>query len=437
MHMDSLLQIVGEWIEEATLPKLIPRKIDPVNPERLRDILAIVGPRRAGKTFLMYQLIRALLETGRWTRKDILFVDWEDYRLKGFRIEEVDSLFVAFNQLAGQYPTFLFFDEVQYLPEWSRVLRTLHNRGRYRIIISGSNSKLLEREVATELRGRYTDFLLLPFGFPEFLQFRQIPFTPAVLHTSARGRILRAFDEYLRDGGFPEVLTRETTTERRKLLQTYYNTIFYRDILERFNIKAKAILDGMMTYVVNTPSELFSISSFEKQLRSRSIPGSKRTIANYLRYLEDAFFVIANEKFSYSSRQRLMNPKRVYLADTGFLMLGTPFSENRGQILENAVAIELFRRGHEMFYFKGRHECDFVLKEGTRPREAIQVCWELRPQNEKREIQGLMEAMATLKLHKGTILAYAQEEMRKVGGQTISIYPVWKWLLGQGGAGKS
>jgi predicted AAA+ superfamily ATPase len=433
MAIDSLLQIVGEWIEETTLPKLIQRTIDPVKIERLRDILAIVGPRRAGKTFLMYQLIKSLLETGRWTKKDILFVDFEDYRLKGFRTEEMDSLFVAFNQLTGQYPKFLFFDEVQYLPDWSRVLRTLHNRGRYHIIISGSNSKLLEREVATELRGRYTDLLLFPFSFQEFLQFRQIPFTPALLQTSARGRILRAFDEYLRDGGFPEVLTRESTTEKRRLLQTYYNTIFYRDILERFNIKAKVILDGMMTYVVNTPSELFSISSFEKQLQSKSIPGSKRTISNYLRYLEDAFFVIANEKFSYSPRQRLMNPKKVYLSDTGFLMLGTPFSENRGQFLENAVAIELFRRGHEMFYFKGKQECDFILKEGTRPREAIQVCWELRPQNEKREIQGLTEAMTVLKLQKGTILTYTQEETRKVSGQTISIYPVWKWLLNQGG----
>ena len=431
MPMAALLQIVGEWIEETALPKLVPRTIEPINPERLRDILAIVGPRRSGKTFLMYQLISSLLETGRWTKKDILFVDFEDYRMKGFRTEEVDSLFVAFNQLAGRYPTFLFFDEVQYLPDWSRVLRTLHNRGRYRIIISGSNSKLLEREVATELRGRYKDFLLLPFCFREFLNFHQIAYTPALLHTSARGRILRAFDEYIKDGGFPEVLACETAMEKRRLLQTYYNTIFYRDILERFNIKAKAILDGMMNYVVNTPSELFSISSFEKQLQSKEIPGSKRTIANYLRYLQDAFFVIANEKFSYSPRHRLMNPKKVYLSDTGFLMLSTPFSENRGKILENVVAVELFRREQEMFYFKGRHECDFILKGGTRSHEAIQVCWELRPQNEKREFQGLMEAMAHLKLRKGIVLTYAQEETKKINGKTVSIYPVWKWLLGE------
>jgi uncharacterized protein len=429
MRSDSFLQIVGEWIEEATLPALTPRTIGPIHPEQLRDILAIVGPRRAGKTFLMFQLIGTLLDTGRWTKKDILFIDFEDYRLKGFRTEDVDSLFVAFNQMTGRSPTFLFFDEVHYLPDWSRVLRTLHNRRQYRIVISGSNSRLLAREVATELRGRYTDLLLLPFSFPEFLRFRQVPATPALLHTSARGRVLRAFDEYARDGGFPEALTRNTPAEKRKLLQTYYDTIFYRDILERFNIKAKAILDGMMTYVVNTPSELFSISSFEKQLRSRSIPGSKRTIANYLRYLEEAFFVITNEKFSYSPRQRLMNPKKVYLSDTGFLMLGTPFSENRGQVLENCVAIELFRRGKEMFYFKGRHECDFILKEGTRPGEAIQVCWELRPQNEKRELQGLMEALVTLKLQNGTLLTYSQEETKKINGLTISISPVWKWLL--------
>jgi len=233
----------------------------------------------------------------------------------------------------------------------------------------------------------------------------------------------------LKEGGFPEVLIREATTEKRKLLQTYYNTIFYRDILERFNIKAKNILDGMMTYVVNTPSELFSISAFEKQLRSKQIPGSKRTIANYLRYLQEAFFVIANEKFSYSPRHRLMNPKKVYLTDTGFLMLATPFSENRGKVLENLVAIEFFRREQEMFYFKGRHECDFIVKEGTQPREAIQVCWELQPQNEKRELQGLLEAMITLKLRKGRVLTYAQEETRKIEGRTVSVSPVWKWLL--------
>jgi hypothetical protein len=109
MPIDPLLQIVAEWIEEATLPKLIPRSIAPVNLERLRDILAIVGPRRAGKTFLMYQLIGSLLQTGRWAKQDILFVDFEDYRLKGFRAEDIDTLFVAFNQLAGRYPTFLFF----------------------------------------------------------------------------------------------------------------------------------------------------------------------------------------------------------------------------------------------------------------------------------------------------------------------------------------
>jgi len=377
----------------------------------------------------MYQLMGSVLQTHRWTKQDILFVDVDDYGLKGFRTEHVEPLFVAFNQLAGRYPTFLFFDEVQYLPDWNRVLRTLHNRGRFHIVISGSNSKLLKGEVATELRGRYTDVLLLPFSFQEFLAFRRITYTPALLHTAARGRILRAFDDYLKEGGFPEVLIREATTEKRKLLQTYYNTIFYRDILERFNIKAKNILDGMMTYVVNTPSELFSISAFEKQLRSKQIPGSKRTIANYLRYLQEAFFVIANEKFSYSPRHRLMNPKKVYLTDTGFLMLATSFSENRGKVLENIAAIEFFRREQEMFYFKGRHECDFIVKEGTQPREAIQVCWELQPQNEKRELQGLMEAMITLKLRKGRVLTYAQEETRKIEGRTVSVSPVWKWLL--------
>ncbi|HDL85996.1 MAG TPA: ATP-binding protein, partial [Candidatus Acetothermia bacterium] len=154
MDRELLLSIVAEWLEETTIPPLIPRQEIQINPEGLKRILAIVGPRRAGKTYFMYQLIQSLLDTGRWTKQDILFLDFEDYRLTGFSPSEVEELFAVFQQLTGQYPQFLFFDEVQRLPNWSRVLRTLHNQHRFRIIISGSNSQLLGREVATELRGR-------------------------------------------------------------------------------------------------------------------------------------------------------------------------------------------------------------------------------------------------------------------------------------------
>lgn len=431
MNRDNLLSIIAEWLEEWEIPPLTPRDQAVAEPQGLKRILAVVGPRRAGKTYFMYQLIQSLLEGGSCSKKDILFLDFEDYRLGEFTGDSVDELFAAFYQLAGQYPRYLFFDEVQNLPDWNRVLRTLHNRRRFIIIVSGSNSRLMGREVATELRGRYEDILMLPFSFREYLLYRGVSQTPVSLHTAARGDIMAAFDDYVGQGGFPEVIMARNDGERRRLLQNYYNTIFYRDILDRYNIRARYVLDALMGEFIETYSGVFSITRFEKHLKGNGLPGSKRTIANYLHYLREAFFIIANDKFSFSARRRIMNPKKVYLTDIGFAALGRPFAENRGRILENLVAIELFRRGTEIYYFKERYECDFVTKQGARPTQAIQVCWELTERNEKRELAGLMEASRSLHLPSSVILTYAQEEKREIDGLKVSVIPVWKWLLGE------
>jgi predicted AAA+ superfamily ATPase len=398
--------------------------------ERASEIIAVAGPRRAGKTCYMYQLIQDLMGQGNWNREDILFVDFEDYRLTDFTAADTDALLTAFQQVAGKAPTFLFLDEIQRLPGWSRVLRTLHNQNRYRIVVTGNNAGLLEREIATELRGRCRNILMMPFSFPEFLRFHGIPDDELILLTPARGRVLKAFEQYLEEGGFPEVVKKETVLEKRELLQTYYRTIFYRDILERYNVKAKTVLEAVMRYSLNTFSDLFSISMFEKELKRHHLPGSKQTISNYLRYMQEAFFVIAHDKFSYSPRQRIMNPKRIYLMDTGFSLLSTDFSENRGKLLENAVAVEMFRRRAECFYYKGRRECDFVVKKGTKPEVAIQVCWELTPKNETRELRGLREAMNAFAIKEGFILTNGEERDLTFEGARIQIMPVWKWLRG-------
>ncbi len=426
---DVLIRVVSEWLEEWEAPSLIPRKSYGIKPENLNQILAVVGPRRAGKTYFMYQLIKSLIQSKKYSKKDILFIDFEDFRLSGLNGNNIDELFTVFYQLTNRYPRFLFFDEVQNLSDWSRVLRTLHNRRRFKIIISGSNSTLLGNEIATELRGRYQDILMFPFSFGEYIRYKGVSFTPTKFHTAARGGILSAFTTYLRYGGFPEVVTAGSDIERNKLLKSYYKTIFYRDIIERYNIKARYILDALMNEFLETYSGTFSISKFEKHLKANSLAGSKRTIANYFHYLQEAFFIITNDKFSYSPRSRAMNPKKVYLTDTGFTALGQPFSGNRGSILENVVAIELFRREKDLYYFKGKSECDFIIKNGTRPTHALQVCWELTERNRKREISGLIEACSTFGLSSGVILTYDQQQEEEIKGVKISILPVWNWLL--------
>ena len=429
LKRDILLEVIAEWLEEWQVPPLVPRDNYGARIENLRRILAIVGPRRAGKTFFMYQLIQSLLDGKKYTKKDILFIDFEDFRLNGFKSENIDELFSVFYQLTDRYPRFIFFDEVQNLPNWSRVLRTLHNRRRFKIVVSGSNSKLLSREVATELRGRYEDILMSPFSFLEYLKYQGVSFKRTTLYTAARGKILAAFDRYMRHGGFPEVVMAHNDVERRRLLQNYFKSIFYRDVLERYSIKARYVLDALMNEFLEVYSSIFSITKFERSLKVNGLPGSKRTIANYLHYLKEAFFIIVNEKFSFSPRRRIMNPKKIYLTDVGFATLGRPFVENRGRILENVVATELFRRDFETYYFKNKNECDFIVKRGTKPRCAIQVCWEITEKNRKREFSGLLEACKSLDLESGVIMTYNQDQQLKENGIKINVLPVWKWLL--------
>ena len=184
-----------------------------------------------------------------------------------------------------------------------------------------------------------------------------------------------------------------------------------------------------MQYCLDTFGTLFSVSAFANLLKSNDMPISKKTVSNYLQYLRDDFYVITNEKFDFSPRKRLMNPKKIYLLDVGFATLATVFSENRGRFLANIVAIELFRRKEEMFYYMNRYECDFVVKRGFKPDHGIQVCWEIDIHNRNRELKGLCEAMKNLKLKKGFILTYQQEGEERLNDQSFETLPVWKWLL--------
>lgn len=432
MRSDILPGIIAEWLTDPDLPALTPREAAAPGPEEAGRILAVVGPRRAGKTFFLYQRMADLLRAGGAARDEILFVDFEDYRLRDFRPEDMERLLAAFHQATGKPPRYLFFDEVHRMPHWSRVLRTLHNRRRYAITVTGSNAELLGSSIAAELRGRYADRLILPFSFREFLRHRGVRWTRPALDTPTGGLVVRVFDEYLRFGGFPELAGVAGDAAKRRLLQTYYDTVFYRDVLDRYGIRARHLLDLLMRDVLEGFSSRFSISAFAARLRVHGQSGSKRSIADYLRRLEEAFFLVASEKFDFSPRKRMMNPRKIYLMDTGFSLLGGAFSENRGRLLENVVALELFRHRRRFLHFRGKNECDFIVQEGNRPAEAWQVCWELSPANEKREIGGLLEARRDLGISRGGLLTYGQEETRRVGRAAVRVQPVWKWLLSAG-----
>jgi hypothetical protein len=333
--------------------------------------------------------------------------------------------------VGGQAPGYLFLDEVQVVRDWSRMLRTLHNRGKHRIVVTGSNSRLLAREVATELRGRYESVLMLPFSYPEFLEFRKVGLTPSRARTpGGTAEATRLFRDWLAQGGYPEVCARNSDLERRRVLQAYFETVIYRDVLDRHRIRARGLLDDLLAWLLEAYATTFSIGAFERRFKGSGRPASKATIASYLRMLEEAFFILRARRFGFSPGRRLFNPTKTYLVDTGFAGLGGAVSENRGRLLENAVAVELFRRGFELFYHVDRHECDFVVRQGPRVAAAVQVCWELNPGNEDREVRGLAEALKDSRAPKGCILTFDQEGERRIGSRRIPVVPAWRWMAG-------
>jgi predicted AAA+ superfamily ATPase len=425
MRVEVFKRIISEW-QERPLPEVMPREIE-VKPTKER-ITAIVGPRRAGKTYLMFYIIKNLVE--KVGKEKIIFIDFEDNRLVGLKNEELDEIFVAHRELTGKEPEYLFFDEIQNIKYWSKFIRRLHNLNKYSIVVSGSSSKLLTGEIATELRGRYRSVLVLPFTFTEFLKAKGFSYTKMTAYTEKKGGILRHFNNYLSYGGFPEVVKAKTEEEMRELARTYYDTIFYRDILERYKIKNKEIIEMLMAYITDNNASIFSISSFEKIMKERGVRISKKTVSQYLRYLEESFFVFSLEKFSYSPKTRMINPKKVYIVDNVFhTFLSTTLSPNKGKLLEALVARELKRRGYNLGYFKEKNECNFIVSDGKKIVAAVQVTYEINERNKKRELNGLAEALEKLKIKNGLVLTYDQKENLLFKNKRIKVLPVWEFLM--------
>lgn len=425
MYRDVFKRIITEWLERP-LPELVKRSVELRTDQE--NINAVIGPRRVGKTSLMFYTIKELLKKSR--KEEILFIDFEDNRLAGISSAGLDELFVAHREVTGIEPKYLFFDEVQEAPRWSKFVRRIHNTGKYCLIISGSSSKLLSKEIATELRGRYRSTLLLPFSFKEFLKLKNFEYNNTIEFSEKKGLLLSLLEEYLANGGFPLVAKKTDASDKRDLVRTYYETIFYKDIVERYKVDNIDILEALMNHVLDNNSSLFSVSSFGKILKEKGVRASKKTVSLYLKYLEDAFFVFSTQKFSYSSKVRSLNPKKIYLSDNSFQsFLSTNFNPDKGKLLEAVVMQELKRREAQAYYFREKKECDFVIKNG-REMEAIQITYELTADNKEREIGGLLEAMNKIGTEKGTILTLDQRQELNVEGKKIKVLPAWKWLLG-------
>ncbi|MCK5137784.1 MAG: ATP-binding protein [Bacteroidales bacterium] len=380
------------------------------------EILVITGVRRCGKSTLLQQIRNKLKE------KDY-YLNFDDDRLIQFTVDDFQDLFEVFIELFGKQQTF-YFDEIQNIKGWERFVRRLYDYGN-KVFITGSNATILSRELGTHLTGRYISFELYPFSFKEFLAFKDITIKDSEIYsTESRAEIIKHFHQYTASGGFPLYIRNQNI----QYLKSLYESILYRDIMVRNNLTNEREILELVYYLASNVSKLSSFNSLAKIVGI----SNASTIKNYLTFFQNSYLIFHVNKFDYSLKKQIQNPKKIYFIDLALVnRLGFSFSDNRGRTLENLVFLELKRRGKNIYYHRQKTECDFIIKELNKINQAIQVSASLYEKNTyDRELKGLKETMEYYKLDSGLIITENEEDSIEFSGKQITIKPAWKWLLG-------
>lgn len=417
MYKDRLKEILLDQKEVfSKKTNLIDRDIDLEKYIQTQQVVIISGIRRCGKSSLLY----LMKERMKLDDRDYCYFNFDDERITAdsFLLENLFNLHI---EIYGREPV-LFFDEIQNVPSWEKFINRIYEKG-LKVFVTGSNARLLSSEISTSLTGRNKVLELFPFSFREFIRFLGNSYNPVHLSPKQKGLVMKDFNHYFSLGGFPLVI-KENDLE---LINAYFQDILYRDIVSRYRLSQIKEIKEIGLYFVSNVGKLFSYSTLQSVTGVKSLS----SISDYLGYYEQSYLFFFLKKFDYSIKKQIMNPKKVYSIDQGFIhRLGFNFSENRGRILENIVLIELLRQGKEVYYHAGKYECDFLIKDGLKIVEAIQVVYSLNTTNFNREYNGLKEAMNTYGLKQGLILVNDMEVSSKMEAhEEVKTEYVWKWML--------
>jgi len=423
-------QLIVEF-QSRKLPKIIDRNIEiPLNTNK---IISVIGVRRSGKTFILFQTIKRLVNEQEIPIERIIYINFEDERLE-IQKEDLNQLIEAYKELYPDIPlnkVFFFFDEIQNIEGWEKFIRRVYDNYTKNIFITGSNSKLLSSEIATSLRGRNISITVYPLTFKEFLKFKNFKVEKLDIYsTEKRAKIKKFFTEYMEFGGFPEIVFLEEKNLKIKVLQEYFEVMLYRDIIERYQIKNPLVLKYFIKRVIENVGKPLSINNIYNELKSQGYKTGKDSLYNYLEILETVFFSILVKKYTKSVLKSELSQKKVYLIDNGFLnALSFSFKEKKGILLENLLVKEFKASNKEIFYFKEKKECDFVIVENKNILH-IQVSFSLADKKTKeREVKGLVETLKYFSLKEGIIITFDEKDELEVENYKIKIIPAFKYLL--------
>jgi len=408
--LNTIIQAHKRERDLALRRTFVPRQMSTALSKALSSPLVkvITGPRRAGKSTLAFQTLSG---------KNFAYLNFEDDALKSNVTS--DDLIEAMEDVYGK-ADYVFFDEIQNYPQWESFINKLHRRD-HNLVITGSNSRLLSRELGSAMTGRHLPFELLPFSYQEFLAN---PNNDEIDEG-------KNFHRYLMWGGFPEVVL--GSAEPRGYLRTLFDSVVLRDIVARHHIRSSTAIHDLLNLLINNATSRFSARSLERSLGSLSIA----TVQKFITYFREAYLVHDLQPYFFKPRLRIKADRKIYAYDNGLISAVTQSAtSNDSRLLENLVFIELVRRGFkpnlDLFYYQTRSgtEVDFLVREGSKNIQLIQVAQNLSAfKTRERELRSLHQASEELKVAKLTIITMETEETIKEDGRIIRVVPCQKWQM--------
>lgn len=384
-----------------------------------------VGVRRSGKSFLLFQKIRQMLNAGhQW--EDMLYLDFEDTRLEGFSSEDFNLILECHQEMYGKRPM-LFLDEIQNIDGWQKFARNLADK-KYSVFITGSNAKMLSREIMSELGGRYLPTEVYPFSFKEYLSYLNVPFDEqALTATASKAQFMKAYREYFTWGGLPESINLPV---KRSYLSSVFQKIYLGDIIQRNGVSNPKLLQLMIKKMAESVMQPISYNRMSKILSSVSGKISVPTVSNYIGFSEDAWLLLRlrNIASAFAEKESVC---KYYFIDNGMLSLQLLGGETI--LLENIVALSMFRKyGHDvdnerLFFYNANVEVDFYVPEDEL---AVQVSYSIKDQNTfDREVGALTKLPNVHPCRRRVIITFDEENLLRDKHGNIEVVPCWKWML--------
>lgn len=429
---NKIREVLGEFYADGIPGRIVARDIEYV--EKPTAATVVKGMRRTGKTFVTYARIRQLLDRGVPLGR-IVHVNFEDERLSRMTVDDlrlINEVHAELQPECSVQECWYFLDELQNVQGWESYARRLVDSSKVRLCLTGSSSKLLGEEIATQMRGRSLPIEVFPLSFSEFMRFNSVdlPRTRGAFTPREKGLLRRSVARYLEQGGFPDVVGLSDRM-RATVLQGYVDAVLYRDVLERHEVASVQALKYTLEYLIHNFARKVSARAVSGVLKNLSVPANRESVMNYIGYFKDAYLVYPVSVLSDSLAVRRVNPDKYYIVDTGLIraMCAKTDSEN-GWLLENLVFMSLRRRFCKVDYYQtedGR-EVDFVvLDRVSRERSLVQVSWDMsNAATFARELGALETARRETGIEDATIVTWDDEEALPGG---VKVVPVWKWLL--------